>query len=202
MAALLHTVAQGECIRTIANRHGFADPEVIWRHDDNAELRKRRPSANVLAPGDQVAIPDREEKVVDCAAGRVHRFVVRRPTRDLRVVFIDALGAAVAGTPYVLVLGDEERRGTTGSDGAVDEKNLGLDVDVATLHLTDLGIRRVLRVGHLDPHHEDTGWRQRLENLGYPGDEEGLAAFAGDQALPEDADADAVREKLRAAHRC
>ena len=202
MSALTHTVAQGECIRTIANRHGFADPEVIWRHEDNAELRKVRPSANVLAPGDRVAIPDRDEKTVDAAAGRVHRFVVRRPKRDLRVVFIDATGAAVAGTPYVLTLGKEERRGTTGSDGAVDEKDIGLDVDLATLHLPDLGIRRILRVGHLDPHHEDTGWRQRLENLGYRGDEEGLAAFSGDQDLPENADATTVRERLRVVHRC
>ncbi len=202
MAALLHTVAPGECLRSIAARHGFANPDVIWRHEDNAALRRARPSANVLAPGDRVAIPEREPKAVECADGQKHRFVVRRPpTRALRVVLVDAAGDAITGVAYVLTLPDGERRGTTDGDGAVDQKNLGVDVTTALLELPDLGIRRTLRIGHLDPHHADAGWRQRLVNLGYAGDEAGLSAFSTEQRLPADATPEAVRDRLRSVHR-
>jgi hypothetical protein len=47
----------------------------------------------------------------------------------------------------------------------------------------------------------DAGWRQRLVNLGYPGDEAGLSAFSAEQGLPADAAPEVVREKLRMVHR-
>ena len=183
-------------MQSIAARHGFADGDFIWNHPNNDELRKRRASPNVLAPGDVVFIPDRTMKVVQCATGMSQRFVVRLPKRAVHVVLRDGAGAAIANSPYVLRAGDVERKGRSDSDGVVHEAGLRPSIDRATLELTELGITRVLLIGHLDPHDQETGWRQRLANLGYDDDKDGLAQFRRDQALPEDADEATVQNAL------
>jgi hypothetical protein len=192
-----HVVAQGECMQTIARRHGFSDVKSIWEHPENEELRSRRTSRHVLAPGDVVFIPDPKKKVADCPAERTNRFRVKLPTRDVHVVLIDAAGQPVAGSPYVLHLGGEVRAGKTGGDGAVHEKGFPPDLDRAELELPELGIKRTLSVGHLDPHQSESGWRQRLANLGYASDESGLSHFAQDQGLPEGTSVEALRDELQ-----
>ncbi|MFL5350206.1 MAG: hypothetical protein ACJ8AT_35980 [Hyalangium sp.] len=191
-----HIVTQGECMQTIARRHGFADAMAIWNHPSNQELRNRRKSPNVLAPGDVVHIPDLKKKVAECATGKNHKFRLRFATRDVHVVFKDADGEPIANSPYVLRVGDDERQGQTGADGAVREKGFHPGETRAEIELTDLGIKRTLLIGHLDPHHDESGWRQRLANLGYDSNEEGLAEFARDQELPEGTDAEKIRDAL------
>ncbi|HEY3822539.1 MAG TPA: LysM domain-containing protein [Polyangiaceae bacterium] len=199
--ATTHVVQQGECLTQIAQQYGFADHKAIYDHPDNADFKQARPSPNILYPGDVLQIPDPEKKSADCATGDSYRFVVRRPTRNLHIVFTDVTGTAVAGAKYVLVAGDDTRMGTTGGDGAVDEKGIGLSVQTATLEFPDLGIRRILNIGQLDPHDSDSGWRQRLVNLGYSDDEDGLAAFCVDQGVPDGTDGATIVEKLRTIHR-
>ena len=60
-----HRVTQGESITTIALRYGFRDPKAIYDHPDNAELKKKRPSPDILFPGDVVIIPDKEAKSIN-----------------------------------------------------------------------------------------------------------------------------------------
>jgi N-acetylmuramoyl-L-alanine amidase len=195
--AIFHILAQGECLQTIARRYGFFQAATIWDHPENADLRKARTSMHVLAPGDVIHVPDPEKRVVDCATGKSHVFRVHLPKRGVHVILIDADGQAIAGSPYVLKVGSVERKGRTGSDGAIDEKGFRPDVDRGELELTDLGITRTLLIGHLDPHHGDSGSRQRLANLGYGDDEEGLAEFASDQGLPEGMTREAMRDAVR-----
>ncbi len=171
-------------MHTIARRHGFSDAMVIWNHPNNKDLRSRRKSPHVLAPGDVVYIPDLKKKVAECATGKSHKFRLRFAKRDVHVVFVDADGEPIANSPYVLRVGDDERQGQTGADGAVHEKGFHPGETRAELELTDLGIQRTLLIGHLDPHHDESGWRQRLANLGYDGNEDGLAEFARDQESP------------------
>jgi hypothetical protein len=192
-----HIVSQGECMNTIARQHGFPDASAIWNHPGNEELRRLRKSPHVLAPGDAVHIPERKVKTVECAAGASHKFKAKLPRRDVHVVFVDADGQPVAGSAYVLRVGGDERHGQTGADGAVHEKGFPPNIHEAVLELTDLGIVRTLLIGHLDPHHDDSGWRQRLTNLGYEGDESGLMEFARDRGLPEDAQAEQIRDSLQ-----
>ena len=191
-----HIVSQGECMATIARRHGFADLMAIWNHPKNQGLRDRRKSPNVLFPGDVVYIPDLKTKAAQCSTGRNHKFRLKFATRGVHVVFVDADGEPIAHSPYVLRVGDDERQGQTGADGAVNEKGFHPGETQAELELTDLGIKRMLLIGHLDPHHEESGWRQRLANLGYDPNEDGLADFARDQELPEGTDAEKIRDAL------
>src|SRR5260370_36720170 len=58
-----HTVTQGEHLSRIAKRYGFSDHRTIWDHARNAALKQEHQNPNVLFPGDQLFIPDREQKI-------------------------------------------------------------------------------------------------------------------------------------------
>jgi hypothetical protein len=58
--ALEHRVRQGECLASIAARHGLPSAEALFDHPDNAELKRRRKHPGVLSPGDVVKVPERE----------------------------------------------------------------------------------------------------------------------------------------------
>ena len=45
--ALVHTIQDGDCISSVAMRHGFF-PGTLWNHPDNMELKKLRRDPNVL----------------------------------------------------------------------------------------------------------------------------------------------------------
>ena len=52
-----HTIMPGECVASLAARCGTT-VEAIWDDPDNAELRQTRQSPYMLAPGDQIALPE------------------------------------------------------------------------------------------------------------------------------------------------
>ena len=53
-----HKVAQGDCIESIAAKHGL-EPDTIWEHANNASLReKRNGNSFALFPGDVLFVPD------------------------------------------------------------------------------------------------------------------------------------------------
>jgi len=112
---LIHVTRPGECFATIARDHGVGRDE-LYRHPDNAELRKMRPNPNVLHPGDRVVIPDRPVKTVAAATDTRHRFTLKLAQRELRLKLLDARGRPIAGEPYTLAIGDDRITGQT--DGA------------------------------------------------------------------------------------
>jgi hypothetical protein len=114
----------------------------------------------------------------------------------VNVVLRDGAGAPIANSPYVLRAGDTVRKGRSDAGGVVHEAGLRPSIDRATLELTELGNTRELLIGHLNPHDHESGWRQRLANLGYDDDEDGLAEFRRDQKLPEDAAEATVQNAL------
>jgi LysM domain len=81
-----HTVEQGEHLSTIADRYGFVDYHIIWDYPANANLKKRRQNPNVLYPGDQLVIPDKQERKQSISTGKVHKF--QFPTSKLRLIMI------------------------------------------------------------------------------------------------------------------
>ena len=166
-----HVVREGEDIPAIAWRYGV-DPEELWNHADNAELREHR-DRHVLMPGDRVTIPRRAERAsFAVAAGQTKRYSAHVPRHEMALV---------------LQYCGEPRR----------DKEITVEVDGRTLHLATDGdgllrfpvlpgarfARLVvhdtlgdvpwdheihLDIGGLDPLSSLRGQQGRLRALGYP----------------------------------
>jgi hypothetical protein len=205
-----YTVQQGDCFTRIAKRYGFQDYRLLYDHPDNAALKKARPDPNVLLPGDVVKIPDRDDKKVPRATGKQHAFKVKRPLRALKLTLLDREGKPLGGAAYTLRVEGATFTGKTGGDGKL-KHDIPIDATTGEIVLAASGIRRPLRIGHLDPIDSPTGVQGRLNNLGYhagqvdgdlgPWTEGALQGFQADQGLPKTGKCDdATRAKLKAAH--
>ena len=95
-----HTVRQGECLSSIAKQYGFSDYKQIYNHGDNADFREQRPNPNIICPGDQIYIPEKETKAFDRGVDQEHQFVLRRPKVLLRLVVQDEEGNPVPSAEY------------------------------------------------------------------------------------------------------
>lgn len=167
-------ITEGECTSTIAERHGY-HPEELWLAQD-AELRRRRPSKNVLAVGDTLALPAkrRGEQAVEC--GKSYR-VRRIGTPELlRVRFADHDNAPLGSIPYLASFRiddpgggqTDDRSGTTTGDGYVIERVPPRSVAVEiTLGKGDSKQVMMFALAGLDPLDTPSGIKARLLNLGY-----------------------------------
>lgn len=158
---------------SIAALYGFADYKKIYEASENEALRKKRPDPHVVREGDEVVIPDVERKTVSLATGKVHKFVVSRPKRRLRLKLAAPGDPQFAGQEYVLSVGDLKINGKVGSGNLIDEE-VPPTARQAVLFLKTLNLRLELDVGGLDPSHDDdsgeavaTGLQARLGNLGF-----------------------------------
>jgi hypothetical protein len=192
-----HVVGEDEGIDSIAAAHGWF-PDALWEHPDNAELRARRASGQVLLAGDVVHVPPLRTKVVDVAIDQRHRFVRRGVPSRLRVRMIVG-GQPLASTPFTLsVDGGAPTTGVTGSGGEVEAwiPPAAKRAVIATeLHSLEVHLAR------LDPIDTPSGLAQRLQNLEYlargddpvdPDDlEDALMGFQDDHGLTTSGTADA-----------
>lgn len=210
-----HRVQRGECLSAIAARYGFADYKALYDHPDNAALKAKRPNPNLLHPGDAIVIPDKEEKVADCATGQRHNFRVKMPTKKLHLRFLDEEGEPIASEPYELDVDGQIFEGVTSGDGEI-EHDIPARAENARLAL---GERRYLvRIGDLNPFDdvEDSGVsavQARLRNLGIdPGPVDGkmgpktrhaIAAFQAAHGLaPTGECKGATLDKLKEVYGC
>lgn len=161
-----HVVAAGECISSIAYRHGFT-PDGVWQAPENQALRELRRNPNVLLAGDVVVIPDLRRKDAPAAIDRRHVFVRRGVPERLRLQF------SVAGYPRadaryelevdgVLVV----HEGRTDAEGRL-ERMISPDARVAVVRLLDTGETYRFALGELDPIDTPRGALARLKNLGF-----------------------------------
>lgn len=162
----VHTVKQGEHIVRLANQYGFRSHKTIWDHPENADLRALRQNPNVLLPGDQVYIPDKEDRTEDRSTGARHIFQVEREKLLLRLVIRDFDHLPIPDADCELELDDQTYQATTDGDGNV-EFEIPKDAETGTLRVPSLDIEREVRVGHLDPPEGEQGWQARLLNIGY-----------------------------------
>jgi hypothetical protein len=168
-----HTVRQGECLTSIARKHGISDPRRIHDHPDNAELKQKRPNPNILSPGDRVFIPPCTPKAFSCATDQTHRFVVRVLPVWLRVYLKGHGGRALANKRYRLELQNTAVTGTSGDDGLV-EVRVPHDAEEGNLSVwlreraEEPSMTWKIRIGHLDPIDDVSGVQARLRNLGFP----------------------------------
>lgn len=81
-----HTVRQGECINSLAERYGFF-PDTLWDAAENKDLRELREDPNILQPGDVVHIPDLTRGEESGGTDELHRFRRRGVPALFRAVF-------------------------------------------------------------------------------------------------------------------
>lgn len=207
-----HTVRKGESLPSIAERYGFADWKTIYENAKNGDFRQKRTDPYVLAPGDQIFIPDKEQKYVKVATEQLHRFQLKRQMAQVRLVLEDEEGTAFADMAYQLKVGDEVFEGKTDRAGVLeaevpaiaDEGELTLWVDAENSYTW------MIEIGHLDPIDTIPGVQARLNNLGFDCGESGqldeatkeaLAAFQEAQGLEATGEPDeATQSKLLEAH--
>jgi Putative peptidoglycan binding domain len=177
-----YIVEQGDHLSKIAKEHGFPDYRVIWDHPDNADLKKLRQNPNVLLPGDEVVIPDKEERIESGGTEKRHTFEVKTSTLKLRLVLEDIYEKPIAGAACALVVGIDTFQLTTDGNGKL-EHDIPLDATDATLVIrgdqTPFADNPFpVKIGSLDPVDEISGQVARLNNLGYfPGDGNDSDAF-------------------------
>ena len=213
----VHTVQQGECLSTLADRYRVKDWRALHEHPNNKELAERRKNPNVLLPGDQVFIPEVEEKLVERPTGSMHRFVLERRKVKLHVALKSDEGEAYSGKRFVLVVGEERFEGTTSGDGDVIAE-VPFSATRCTLEAwlrtddDDPDLVEELLLGQLDPVEEVSGVQARLANLGFPCPVDGKLTAATERAIAlfrrahelapsgDEVIDDALREKLVALH--
>lgn len=186
-----YVIRQGDYLTRLGARLGF-DPQTVWDHPRNADLKARRRSWEVLAPGDVLAIPDDTRAPLPLAQGGQARFVAKVPRVRVTLRYQGDDGP-LSGEPYVIDGLPEVTAGETGADGAV-RVDVPVIVSEFTLRFPRRLERQRVRVGHLDPSDESGGIVQRLAHLGHLGHLDADGASPGDGPLR-----DAVQRFQRAA---
>lgn len=198
-----YLVRQGDYLARLAHQRGF-DAEEVWGHPSNRALRARRPSPEILAPGDILHLPEGpppEGQTVQLHAENRYRARVPRVTLDIRLRGPNGENP-FAGERYLVEGLGAPHEGSADGEGRV---TLEIPVHVHEVHLIweRLGISMPVQVGHLDPLDEASGVRQRLDHLGHEelALEPALRAFQRARGLPETGEIDeATRDALREAH--
>jgi len=169
--AMSYTIKQGDYLAKIAKEHGFADWKPIWNHASNKALKDKRKDPNILFPGDQLFIPDKEEKQASVGTDDKHKFSVKRSKLKLGLALDEKFKKPISGVQYQLLVNGQVISKTTDGKGKLeaeippDTTEVQLIVKNADTPISDIAIP--IKVGHLDPVEERSGQEQRLNNLGY-----------------------------------
>jgi hypothetical protein len=205
-------VRQGDCISSIAKRHGHLW-ETIWDEPANAELRQVRQNPNVLLPDDRVTIPPNRPKSEQGAAEMRHRFRKKgQPeTYQVRVLREDK---PRGNEPYELDVDGKKYSGVTDADGNIVVA-IAPDANYATLTVGTGENEQTFhsQLGEINPLEEVSGVQQRLNNLGFEcgpadgelGDEtrDALRIYQKKRDLPVTGEPDeATRRKLQDEYGC
>jgi hypothetical protein len=161
-----YTIKPGDHLSALAEAAGFRSADTIWNAPENQKLRSQRDNPSVLAPGDSVFIPDKQKKTIGRSVDANHRFVAKVDKLNLRLLLLDFDNKPMPGLAATLTVDGRKMELTSGGDGAIQAK-VPLSAKSGRLKVPDLGLDLELAVGHLDPPHTESGWRQRLVNLNY-----------------------------------
>jgi len=196
-----HMIKQGDCILSISEEKGLFW-KTIWEHGQNAQLRRLRQDPNVLSPGDELFIPDKEIKEVSGATEQKHSFRRKGVPGRIKIrLLLDDEPRVSEG--YVLeVDGLTVSQGMTDGDGFV-EASIPPGARSGRITVGDHPQMDVyhLHFGTVDPLDTEDGVRGRLRNLGYDVDadfEAALSGFQRKEGLEESGLLDdATRQKLK-----
>lgn len=172
-----YEVEAGEHLASIAARNGVVDPIALHDAPENAEFKKLRPDPGVLAPGDELFLPEVETKSVQCKPGSDNVFIYDVPSISVRLQFVDEEGEPRPGLHALFRLGEIPETTETDDNGMLE---LDLPATFEDFECKFDGGKLRLRIGDLDPVSTSRGRLTRLQNLGYlpaplPEDTETLA---------------------------
>ncbi|XXY17060.1 peptidoglycan-binding domain-containing protein [Sorangium sp. So ce216] len=182
-----HVVRQGEYLSLLAIRHEF-DADEVWGAPENAELRARRASPEVLAPGDILHLADAPRAGTELRARTRNSYRARVPSSVVRVR-LQRGGAPVANARCVVHGRNPPLETRTDGEGMLCF-DAPMNVHEVRVDLPDEQLTLRVLVGHLDPLNESSGVADRLANLGF--------LSAADRHAPEEQWRDRVREALAA----
>src|ERR1051325_10061076 len=170
------TVKQGDHVARIAAQFGFSSPHTIWEDPQNAELKEKRKTPNILLPGDKLFLPDREQRIESKSTDQRHRFVARKSPLLLLVLLKDNEFQPLAGRKCKVEADGSSEELTTDGSGLLTKK---IQATAEDGRLTVDNIEVPFKIGHLDPVDEVSGQQARLNNLGY------RAGTVGEGGAPE-----------------
>jgi hypothetical protein len=161
-----YVVRAGDCLASIAYAHGHTWA-TLWKHPDNADLKRVRKDPNVLLPGDRVTIPPVRQSITQRPTGARHRYVMKSTPARLNLELRWG-GKPRAGEVYELRVDGIARKGVLGSKGELSEP-IQPDARSAVLVVGEGGRRTEmdLSLGWLKPAASLEGAQSRLVNLGY-----------------------------------
>jgi len=183
-----HIVKQGDCISSIAYKHGMF-PDTIWNDPKNSDLKQEREDPNVLKPRDELYIRDKVIKNVSGSTEQRHRFRRKGVPEKLRLQLLHH-GKPRANLEYIIEVDGLSLDGETDEDGRL-EHAIPPDAKLAKLIISE-DEEYELDLGHLAPVEDEDGAMSRLANLGYMEEEE-------EEEEEEDDDDDADEEAFVAA---
>ena len=168
----IYTVRQGDCLSSIAEANGLADWRTIYDDPNNEAFRRLRPNPNVIQPGDEVFVPELEDRRESAGTDQDHHYEANFHPILLRLMLLDEDHRPMASTAYTLTLGETVIEGTTDSGGVLEHPipatlNSARISTRFTREGAETGYTWDLRLGELDPETENTGVQARLNNLGY-----------------------------------
>ena len=164
-----HVVKAGDCISSIAFHYGFSNDK-IWEYSENAELKKLRKDPDVLLPGDEVYIPEKEPGEYDIQTEKTHRFIRRSVPAKFSLRLLDEEERPRKNLQYRLEIDGKLKKGTTDAKGILNEF-IPPDTKKGLLYVSDSDDdedeKYELDFGGIDPVSEISGVKQRLENLSF-----------------------------------
>lgn len=197
-------IRQGECVCSVAARTGLTWQK-IWDAPQNDPLREAGRHPNLLLPGDELFVPERELASESLATGRKHKLVVQGSLATIHIKLVANL-EPLPDEPWVIEHPGGKLEGTSDGEGRLEAK-LPAQAERATLLLPDRRLRFTLKLGALDPVDTPSGAQGRLRNLGLATsdqvDEHADEALLGYQRLAaldetgelDDATIDALRDE-------
>jgi len=113
MSTTKYKVQNGDCLESIAQKHGFFH-ETLWNLDENGGLRRQRKDPNILLPGDIVYIPEVDPAKMSRAIDQRHTFRRRGVPSKFHMRFMRH-GKPRANIPFLVRI--DGGVGTTGEVG-------------------------------------------------------------------------------------
>ena len=170
-----HTVKSGECLISIASQYGFSDWKKIYEHEDNEQLRTRRPNPNILLVGDEVIIPDVKTKSEPVEPDTVNTFVVKGVKQNIKLKLVEHIrGEPLKNCDYELTYSDNKSGNDKVKEGVLDSEGK-LCVKVPS-HITNASLTVKahdteyvweLSIGSPNPPETKSSVAQQLMNTGY-----------------------------------